>query len=168
MSKQIGLISDTHGNLPESVLKHFKTCDEIWHAGDIGGLAITDQLAKIAPIRVVYGNIDGQQERSEFPAFQFFMCEQVPVFMIHIGGKPGYMPPAAKATWEKLEQKPKIFICGHSHITRVQYDKKYEHLHMNPGAAGNHGFHQVKTILKFTLDKGEIKNLQLIELGKRA
>lgn len=166
MATRIGLISDTHGHLPASVKKYFADVDEIWHAGDIGDLKVMDELAKIAPLKAVYGNIDGTEARKEYPEYLHFTQDGVSVFMIHIGGKPGYLVPRAA----ELQQKhpADIFICGHSHILRAQFDKKYNHLYLNPGAAGVHGFHHIKTIMRFTLDKGKTKDLEVIELGKRS
>lgn len=166
MATRIGLISDTHGHLPTSVKKYFNKVDEIWHAGDIGDLVVMEELAQIATVKAVYGNIDGTEARKEYPEYLHFTKDGVSVFMIHIGGKPGYLVPRAA---ELQQQFPTdIFICGHSHILRAQFDKKFNHLYLNPGAAGVHGFHQIKTIMRFTLDQGEIKNLEVIELGKRA
>jgi putative phosphoesterase len=161
--KRIALISDTHGFLDDKIFKYFDSCDEIWHAGDIGDIALTDRLAQIKPLKAVYGNIDGQVLRRTFPKFLNFKCEQVDVFITHIGGYPGkYLPEIS----EQLTRfKPKLFICGHSHILRVMYDKKHELLHMNPGACGNSGFHKIKTLLRFTIDQKEIKDLEVIELG---
>ena len=162
---RIGLISDTHSYLDPKVCKYFKECDEIWHAGDIGNAEVTDQLETFKPLRAVYGNIDGGILRKAFPQDLFFKCEEVPVFMTHIGGYPNRY---AKGIIEKLKElKPKIFICGHSHILKVMYDKKYNLLHINPGAAGKSGFHKVKTVIRFTIDGKDIKDLEVVELGKR-
>ena len=164
--KRIGLISDTHGYLDEKVIKHFLDCNEIWHAGDIGSLEVTDNLAKIAPVKAVYGNIDGTAIRKTFKESLRFKCEGVDVYITHIGG-PVYV--YDKTVREYLKQNtPKIFICGHSHILKVQMDMRLKMLYVNPGAAGKHGFHKVKTILKFDLENGEIKNMKAIELGARA
>ena len=164
--KKIGLLSDTHGDLDPKIFHYFKDVDEIWHAGDIGSLDVIDALRKFKPLKAVYGNIDDHKIRIEFPEFNRFWCEDVEVLMTHIGGKPGkYSKPA----FEALESKtPKLFICGHSHILLVQYDSRYKMLWMNPGACGIKGFHQVKTIIRFTIDKEKIENLEVIELGKRA
>ena len=164
--KKIGLLSDTHGDLDPKIFHYFKDVDEIWHAGDIGSLDVIDKLRKFKPLKAVYGNIDDHKIRIEFPEFNRFWCEDVEVLMTHIGGKPGkYSKPA----FEALESKtPKLFICGHSHILLVQYDSRYKMLWMNPGACGIKGFHQVKTIIRFTIDKEKIENLEVIELGKRA
>ena len=164
--KRIGLISDTHSYLDPKVEKYFKECDEIWHAGDIGDLNVTDALAKIAPVRAVYGNIDNNKARQEFKLHERFVCEGVDVWLTHIGGKPYVYDYRIRE--EITANPPKLFICGHSHICKVQLDKRLKMLYMNPGAAGIHGFHKVKTILRFTLEKGNIKDLEVVELGPRA
>lgn len=161
---RIGLLSDTHNYLDPAAIKYLAECDEIWHAGDIGTISICGQLEKIKPLRAVYGNIDGQDIRKVYPLVQRFMCEGVDVLMTHIGGYPDrYSPEAKKLIAEK---PPKLFICGHSHILKVIFDQKYKLLHINPGAAGTHGFHKVKTLVRFTIDKENIKDLQVVELGK--
>ena len=164
--KRIGLISDTHGHIDEKYRKYFQNCDEIWHAGDIGDVSVTDYLATIAPLRVVYGNIDGHVLRSEFPLNQRFVLEGVDVLMTHIGGKPyAYSSNIAD---ELKKRPPKMFICGHSHICKVQMDKRLNTLYVNPGAAGIKGFHVVRTMMRFTLEGGVIKDMEVIELGQRA
>ena len=163
--KRIGLLSDTHSYLDQGIEKHFANCDEIWHAGDIGTVAVTDTLAKWKPLRAVYGNIDGDKLRVIHPENQLFELEGVKVLITHIGGYPGRYTARVRELIQK--ERPKLYICGHSHILKVVYDKKYECLHMNPGAAGTHGFHLVKTLLRFTLDAGNIKDLEVVELGKR-
>ena len=136
--------------------------DEIWHAGDIGKTDVTDKLKQIGPLRAVYGNIDDAEIRKEFPLNQRFMCEEVDVWITHIGGYPGKYSPAIR---EEIRQNPpKLFICGHSHILKVMNDKNLGLLHMNPGAAGKHGFHKKRTMLRFQIDKKEIKELEVIEL----
>jgi hypothetical protein len=163
--KRIGLLSDTHSYLDPAVFKHFQECDEIWHAGDIGEIEVLDELNKFKPTRAVYGNIDAAIIRKECPLHQRFMCEGVDVWITHIGGYPKrYSPPIKEAI---KKNPPKLFISGHSHILKVMYDKDLGLLHMNPGAAGKHGFHKVKTLLRFTIDGKEIKDLEVIELGKR-
>ena len=165
---RIGLLSDTHGYLDPKVLEYFAECDEIWHAGDMGSLAVMDELAEHKPVRGVYGNIDGTKIRTVYPLDLRFTVEGVAVWMTHIGGYPGRYD---KRVREILQNgpPPKLFICGHSHILKVMRDPKYNNmLTMNPGAAGVHGFHKVKTTLRFTLDAGTIKDLEVIELGKRA
>lgn len=164
--KRIGLISDTHGHIDEKYLKYFESCDEIWHAGDIGDIAVTDYLASIAPLRVVYGNIDNHVIRSEFPLNRRFILEGVRVLMTHIGGKPYAY--TANIRDEITKNPPQLFICGHSHICKVQMDKKLNSLYVNPGAAGIKGFHDVRTIMRFSLENGNIKDMEVIELGKRA
>ena len=161
----IGLIADTHGYIDETILGHFKNCDEIWHAGDFGNASIAEQLKQQKPLKGVYGNIDGYDIRSEYPEKLIWNCEEVKVFMIHIGGHPARYAPGIKN--ELLKNDAKLFICGHSHILKVIYDDKINCLHMNPGAAGKQGWHTVRTIMRFSIDGKEIKNCEVIELGKR-
>lgn len=162
---KILLLSDTHSHIDDVILKYARQADEIWHAGDIGSLAITDALQAIKPVRAVYGNIDDSVIQKEFPLNCRFFCENVDVLITHIGG----YPPKYNGRTKKLiqEKPPKLFICGHSHILKVMWDKKLGLLHMNPGACGKHGFHQVRTMLRFIIDGEDIKNLEVIELGKR-
>lgn len=163
---KIGLISDTHSFLDVSVLTHFKECDEIWHAGDIGDRAVTDQLEKIKPVRAVYGNIDDRETQTRYPEDLWFACEGITVWITHIGGvPPNYNPRVKKILKEKT---PDLFICGHSHILRVKKDPAFNNMvYVNPGAAGNHGFHHMKTIMRFEVFGKEIRNMEVIELGKR-
>lgn len=163
--KKILLLSDTHGFIDQQLLKFVKQADEVWHAGDIGNINVTDTIKELKPLRAVYGNIDGSTLRSEFPLNNRFTLEGVDVWITHIGGYPNRYDIRIREAIQS--NPPKLFISGHSHILKVQFDKKLDLLHLNPGAAGNHGFHQVKTMLRFELDKGEIKNLEIIELGKR-
>ena len=162
--KQIVLLSDTHHTLDDRFFPHFEKADEIWHAGDIGSLEITDTLKKYAPIRVVYGNIDDKTLRTEFKANLYFKCEKVNVMMTHIGGYPGRYNKKILPIIEQIN--PNLFICGHSHILKVMYDKKNQLLHMNPGAIGDYGIHKVKTILCFTIEGKEIKNLRVVEFPR--
>ncbi len=163
--KKILLLSDTHSYIDEQILKFAKQADEVWHAGDIGDLKVTDTLKKIKPLRAVYGNIDDKDARAEFPLDLKFTIENITVWMTHIGGYPNKYNLRIR---EEIKQNPpKIFISGHSHILKVQYDKKLELLHLNPGAAGKHGFHKIRTMLRFEVDKSDIKNLEIIELAKR-
>lgn len=162
---KIGLISDTHNYLDDAVFRHFEQCDEIWHAGDIGTVAIAEKLAAFKPFKAVYGNIDGADVRHVYPETLRFTCEEVPVMMTHIGGYPGRYAPAARK--ELLADTPKLFICGHSHILKVMFDPKLKCLHMNPGAAGNQGWHKVRTLIRFDIDGGDMKNCEVIELGAR-
>jgi uncharacterized protein len=164
--KKIVLISDTHNHLEPGLFKYLAEADEIWHAGDIGTMEVIEKLEKIKPVRAVYGNIDGQDIRKEFPLINRFMCEEVDVMITHIGGYPGKYNPAVRTLI--AENPPKLFICGHSHILKVIYDKQYNLLHMNPGACGIQGFHQVKTFLRFNISGKEIKDLQVVELGPKA
>ena len=162
---KILLLSDTHSHLDDAILKYAKQADEIWHAGDIGDLSVTDKLSKLKPVRAVFGNIDNHVIQKEFPLDNRFMCEGVDVLMTHIGG---YPPKYNSRTRPEVQKNaPKLFICGHSHILKVMMDKKLGVLHMNPGACGKHGFHHVRTMLRFEIEKEEIKNLEVIELGKR-
>ncbi|MFN7187083.1 MAG: metallophosphoesterase family protein [Cyclobacteriaceae bacterium] len=163
---RIGLLSDTHGFLDPQVFTHFRECDEIWHAGDIGDAQVADNLEHFKPLRAVYGNIDDLTLRARYPEHQRFVCEGLSVWITHIGGAPpNYNSQIRKIL---LAQPPDIFICGHSHILRLKRDASLNQmLYLNPGAAGNHGFHLVKTLLRFTLQAGKIENLEAIELGKR-
>lgn len=157
-------MSDTHSCIDESILKYVKQADEVWHAGDIGHLQVTDEIKKLKPLRAVYGNIDDAEARLEFPEEQVFVCEGMKVYMIHIGGYPGKYRTQVKN--QLLKEKPGLYICGHSHILKIQYDPQYSVLHLNPGAAGISGFHQVRTMLRFVLDQGTIKDMELIEWPK--
>ena len=164
--KRIGLLSDTHGYLDEGVINHLSECDEIWHAGDIGDIAVTDYLEKWKPLRAVWGNIDGNEHRAHFPKEIVFEIEGMKVVMTHIAGYPGrYIPEARELI--RLH-RPKLFVCGYSHILKVQYDEQNKMLHMNPGSAGVHGFHQVKSLLRFTIENDNISNLEVVELGIRS
>ena len=162
---RIGLISDTHHYLDESVFEHFKNCDEIWHAGDFGKSDVAERLASFRPLRGVYGNIDGYDIRSVYPEILEWKCEGVKVLMAHIGGYPPRYNAAIKK--EIINRRPQLFISGHSHILKVMYDQQLQCLHMNPGAAGNHGWHKVRTLIRFGIDKTEIKDCEVIELGGR-
>lgn len=164
--RKILLLSDTHGHIDENILKHVKWADEVWHAGDIGTSTVSDQIKQLKPLRAVYGNIDGVEIRQEFPCDNIFTVENAKVYITHIGGYPGKYNQRVR---EILTQGNfDIFICGHSHILKVMYDKKHKLLHLNPGATGNHGFHTVRTMLRFTLDRGKIENLEIVELAKRS
>lgn len=162
---KIMLLSDTHSYIDDRILKYASEADEIWHAGDVGEIKVADELQAIKPLRAVYGNIDNAEVRGEFPLNNIFSVDGVKVVMTHIGGYPGRYNARVKELL--INEKPKLYICGHSHILKVMHDKKLNLLHMNPGAAGIHGFHQVRTMLRFTLDNGTIDNLEVIELGKR-
>lgn len=162
--KRIGLISDTHGFLDETVFGHFKEYDEIWHAGDFGP-NVCEKFRDFKLLRGVFGNIDEQKIRNEFPEQLVFNCEDVKVMIRHIGGSPPKYNPETRK--ELLIHKPQLFICGHSHILKVMYDDKINCLHMNPGAAGRHGWHKVRTIIRFVIDGKDIRNCEVIELGNR-
>jgi len=162
---KILLLSDTHSYIDERILDYASQADEVWHAGDIGSLNVTDELAKVAKLRAVYGNIDSAEIRKEFPLNNRFQIENLDVLMTHIGGYPGKYSPAIRE--EIYKNPPKLFISGHSHILKVMPDKKLNLLHMNPGACGIHGFHQVRTMIRFEINSGKIENPEVIELGKR-
>ena len=164
---RIGLISDTHGYLDDAVFDHFQLCNEIWHAGDFGDFLLASTLAENTGLSVkgVYGNIDGQDVRSAYPEQLVFRCEDVKVMMRHIGGyPPKYNPETRK---QLLLHQPQLFIAGHSHILKVIYDTQLQCLHMNPGAAGKQGWHKVRTIIRFVIDGSNMKDCEVIELGKR-
>lgn len=162
--KKILLLSDTHSYMDDRILNYASGADQIWHAGDIGNLAVTDALAAVAPLTAVYGNIDDSKARATFPLDAKFTCEGVSVYMTHIGGYPGRYN--ARIREELRLNPPKLFISGHSHILKVMPDKKLNLLHMNPGAVGKHGFHKVRTMLRFTLHSGSVKDLEVIEFKR--
>lgn len=162
---RILLLSDTHSYIDDQILKFVKQADEVWHAGDIGDLKVTDAIKALKPLRAVYGNIDNKEARAEYPLDNYFTVENISVFITHIGGYPDRYN--ARVKQELTLKKPDVYICGHSHILKVMRDKKLNLLHMNPGAAGKHGFHSVRTMLRFVIDKSEIKDLEVIELSKR-
>jgi len=163
--KKIGLLSDTHNYWDDRFKAHFADCDEIWHAGDIGSLPLALKFESFKPFRAVYGNIDGADVRSAYPEFLRFTVENVDVLMTHIGGYPGKYIPKVREILQT--DPPKLFICGHSHILKVVFDKKYNCLDINPGAAGIYGFHKVRTLLRFVLDDGNIRDLDVIELSEK-
>ncbi len=162
--KKIGLLSDTHGFWDDKFEEYFVDCDEIWHAGDIGTIELADRFERLKPFRAVYGNIDDQSLRLVYPETIRFEVEGVDVLMTHIGGYPGRYNHKIKEVI--VSNPPKLFISGHSHILKVIYDKQYGCLHMNPGAAGNHGFHHVRTMLRFVVDDGNIRDLEVIEMKR--
>lgn len=161
---KIGLLSDTHNFWDDKYKTYFENCDEIWHAGDIGSLVLAKQFEAFKPFRAVFGNIDDNNVRQVYPQTLRFSLENVDVLMTHIGGYPGRYDPSIRS--QLYARPPKLFISGHSHILKVMYDKKRQCLHMNPGAAGKYGFHQVRTLLRFVLDNGNIRDLEVIEIGK--
>lgn len=161
---RIGLLSDTHTFIHPSIFESFKECDEIWHVGDIGNLETAQKLEKFKPFKAVFGNIDGQGLRQIYPETLIFTCEDVKVVMKHIGGYPGRYEKDVRLLIEK--EKPKLFISGHSHILKVIYDEKNQLLHINPGAAGKSGMHQVITLVRFTITGNQIKDLEIVELNK--
>jgi uncharacterized protein len=161
----IGLISDTHSYLDPQVFEYFKEVDEIWHIGDVGDVKVLEQLRAFKPLRGVYGNIDDRGIRQELPLDYRFVMEDMDIWMTHIGGYPGKY---ASRVRDILQVKPPdLFISGHSHILKVMRDKKYNMLCMNPGAAGKHGFHKLRTLLRFHIKDKALSNLEVIELGIR-
>jgi putative phosphoesterase len=163
--KKILLLSDTHSHIDERILHFVSEADEVWHAGDIGDLAVTDAIAALKPLKAVYGNIDDHKARSSFPLDLKFDCEGMKVWITHIGGYPGKYNQRIREEIQK--NPPQIFIAGHSHILKVQWDKSIQCMHLNPGACGISGFHQMRTMLRFSIDKGTLKDLEVIELGLR-
>lgn len=162
--KRIGIISDTHSFLDEAIYRHFEECDEIWHAGDIGDINVYDKLASFKPIKAVYGNIDNNETRLTCKEIERFNCEKVDVLIKHIVGYPNKYDSAIKTILQT--KPPKLLIAGHSHILKVMFDKKFNLLFINPGAAGNNGFHKVKTMARLTIDGENIKDLEVIELKR--
>jgi putative phosphoesterase len=160
--KKIGLLSDTHGYWDPKYISYFGSCDEIWHAGDIGSTEVAANLVAVKPLRAVYGNIDGQMLRQQFPQTLHFKVEAVNVMMTHIGGYPGRYDLSIRK--ELFETRPQLFVAGHSHILKVIYDKTLDCLHINPGAAGKYGFHTVRTLIRFVIEGKTIKDLEVIEL----
>lgn len=161
---KILLLSDTHSYIDPDILKYVKQADEVWHAGDIGDLNVTDAIKALKPLKAVHGNIDDSKVRMEFPENNRFMCEGVDVWITHIGGYPGAYNMRVRNAIKT--NPPKLFICGHSHILKVMSDKKLNLLHMNPGAVGKHGFHKARTMLRFTIDGTKIDNLEVIEFPR--
>lgn len=162
---KVGLLSDTHGYWDNRYAEHFKECDEIWHAGDIGSVEVIERLAELKPVRAVYGNIDGQNIRIQYPRTAIFMAEEVKVLLTHIGGYPGRYAPEVRK--ELYAERPNLFIAGHSHILKVMFDDTLKCLYINPGAAGISGFHQVRTLVRFSIEGQNIRDLEVIELGHR-
>jgi putative phosphoesterase len=163
--KKILLLSDTHSHIDERILHFVSEADEVWHAGDIGDIAVTDAIAALKPLKAVYGNIDDHKARSSFPLDLKFDCEGMKVWITHIGGYPGKYNQRIREEIQK--NPPQIFIAGHSHILKVQWDKSIQCMHLNPGACGVSGFHQMRTMLRFSIDMGTLKDLEVIELGLR-
>ncbi len=161
--KRIGLLSDTHAYWDEKYLKYFESCDEIWHAGDIGSLEVAEKLSAFRPFRAVYGNIDGQEIRKIYPQINRFTIEDAEILIKHIGGYPGNYDSSIRGSL--FVHPPKLFISGHSHILKVKYDKTLHMLHINPGAAGIYGFHKTRTLVRFTIDNGNFKDLEVVELA---
>lgn len=162
---QIGILSDTHSFLDEQVFEHFNDCNEIWHAGDFGNMNVVEKLQQFKPLKGVYGNIDGAAIRQIFPEKLRWQCENIEVLMIHIGGYPKKYAPSIKN--ELRLNPPKLFISGHSHILKIMFDEELKCLHINPGAAGNEGWHKVRTLVKLKVDGDKMYDCQVIELGKR-
>ena len=163
--KKILLLSDTHSHIDERILHFVSEADEVWYAGDIGDLTVTDAISALKPLRAVYGNIDDHKARSSFPLDLKFDCEGMKVWITHIGGYPGKYNQRIRT--EIKQNPPQIFVAGHSHILKVQWDKSIQCMHLNPGACGISGFHQMRTMLRFSIDKGTLKDLEVIELGLR-
>lgn len=163
--KRIGLLSDTHGFIHQRLEQIFEECDEIWHAGDFGNYDTVQKLQAMKPLRGVFGNIDGQDIRMIFSKYLRFFCEEVDVLMTHIGGYPGNYAPDIRGML--ATKPPRLFISGHSHILKVQYDKRFNLLHINPGAAGRNGLHKVITMVRFTINGHDIKDLEIIENARR-
>lgn len=161
---QIGILSDTHSYLNQQILNFFSTCDEVWHAGDIGDINVVNSLSELKKIRAVYGNIDNYIIRKEFPLYQYFSCEKINILMMHIGGYPGKYSPEAKELI--LKYKPDIFVSGHSHILKIMYDKNNSLLYINPGAAGNSGFHKIITAVKFNISEKNISEMEVLEIQR--
>jgi uncharacterized protein len=162
---RIGLMSDTHGFLDEEVFTYFAECEEIWHAGDFGSVELFDRLAAFKPVRGVYGNVDGIEVRKVATAALDWMCEGIRVYMTHIGGYPGHYERGIKQ--ELQTRKPGLFLCGHSHILKIMRDSALGLVHMNPGACGHNGWHQMRTLLRFSIDGERIHGVEAIELGPR-
>jgi putative phosphoesterase len=163
--KRIALLSDTHGYIDDRIVEYLNTCDEIWHAGDIGNIELYDKLSKIKLVKAVFGNIDGHQLRSALPEIQRFFCEETDVMIKHIGGYPNHYDHSIADSIKS--NPPNLFISGHSHILKVIFDKKHQLLHINPGAAGKNGFHEIRTMVRFSIDKKNITDLEVVELGAR-
>ena len=163
--KKIGLISDTHNFLDDRVFEHFKYCDEVWHAGDFGSMDIAERVQKHKPLKGVYGNVDGNDIRAVYPETLKWICEEVKIVMTHIGGYPPKYHPSI--IQELKRDPPQLFISGHSHILKVMFDKELNCLHINPGAAGKQGWHIMRTLVRFEIDGSQIRNCEVIELGKR-
>lgn len=162
--KRIGLLSDTHAYWDDKYVEYFSECDEIWHAGDIGSVELADRLAAFRPLRAVVGNCDGGDLRLMFPKRLRWKCEEADILMTHIGGYPGRYEPSIRN--QLFARPPKLFICGHSHILKVQHDDRLNLLHINPGAAGLQGWHHTRTLVRFTVDKAEFRDLEVIEIGR--
>lgn len=162
--KKICIISDSHNYVDKNIINYIKKCDEVWHAGDIGNIQICESLKKYSLLRAVHGNIDNHEIRIEYPEFQFFQCEELKILMTHIGGYPGRYNKKAIELIKKC--KPNMFICGHSHILKVLNDKKFNLIHINPGAIGKHGFHQVRTMIILKIEKKKIFDMNVIEFKR--
>ena len=163
--KKILVISDTHGYIDDRILHYAKNSDEVWHAGDIGDFSVIDQLSSVSKIKAVFGNIDDHNIRKVYPEKNIFICDELKVYIVHIGGYPGSYNKKIKN--ELIDIEPDIFISGHSHILKIQNDKKNNILHLNPGAAGKIGFHSVRTMIRFEINEKKINNLEVIQLGKK-
>ncbi len=161
---QVGILSDTHGSIHPKLYDFFENCDEIWHAGDIGDISVTDRLRAFKPLVAVYGNIDGAILRSEFPKDVSFQREQIQVFLTHIGGYPGKYQPGIRQKLNEL--RPKLFVCGHSHILKIIFDQNLQLLHINPGAAGNSGLHQKITLIRMKISEDRMFDVEILEIDR--
>ena len=163
--RRIGLLSDTHAWIDPGIMDYFKDCDEEWHCGDIGDIKVARKMEAAFDFTAVYGNVDDYRIRQMYPETKIFMCEGVKVVMKHIGGYPGKYAPGVRTLLQR--EHPRLFLCGHSHILKVMYDKNLECLCMNPGAAGRYGFHIVRTAMKFIIDGTDIRNLEIAEYSRK-
>jgi uncharacterized protein len=164
--RKILIISDTHGHFDPKLIKYIDQADEVWHGGDIGSLEVCKKVEELRPLKAVWGNIDGTEARTVYKEHLIFTCEEVKVYITHIAGPVGKYNPAVREVIAK--EKPNVLVCGHSHILKVMFDRTFDLLHINPGACGVHGFHKVKTAIRFEIHGNEMKNLEVIELGNRA
>ena len=162
--QKIGVISDTHGYVDDKILSFLVECDQIWHAGDVGSFSLMEQLQQFKPMKCVYGNIDDLKVRRAAKEILVFNCEDKKVMMTHIGGYPGRYEKNVKVAFGI--HKPDIFVCGHSHILKIQHDKNFNLLHINPGAAGKSGFHKFRTAVRFEIDCGDIENVEVLEITR--
>lgn len=159
--RRIALLSDTHGHIDDTIYRHCGSCDELWHAGDIGSLEVLETLEQFRPVRAVFGNVDGEELRRVVPEDLDFECEGARIFITHIGGYPGRYAPRVRKILEA--RRPELYVCGHSHILKIERDPKLGLLHVNPGACGRQGLHRVKTLVRFELEAGKISGMEVVE-----